>query len=414
VSASIIPQRIALHALIAKHHYRVVNDCLTPWFFYNPYGDVWTAALSVCMERNALSRESVIDWIRKSQFSDSRKSATMAALEECISETSYDLVLLPRMLSSEFQKHCEDNLKIALEDVQGTGESRLEAVTKAHEALCNVGADDQTANMNDLTRKYFDAREAGEEPEPSKRSINFYDEHLKFIFRGRIWPEPVIIAAPPRMSKTQLLLNIVNDFSSSGRPGKVYSFEDSSETFSSKLLAVDVDKLRMMKDELYTKHGKNVYVDPKSYTFEEFARVVRRDCLSMRLDWIACDFIQCFKYQRRFEHQEISEGTKIIRELSKTYELPIIMLSQVRRTDGAKGDKKDEYYPSLHDLRGSGSLEEDSRAVYIIGGSAANPVRRITVAKNSHGPLVEYDVEFDLPSGRIISARQYFQESKDE
>jgi len=82
--------------------------------------------------------------------------------------------------------------------------------------------------------------------------------------------------------------------------------------------------------------------------------------------------------------QEVSDMSRAMKLLAKEMAVPVVALSQLKRTAAAGPDRR----PQMDDLRESGSLEQDADVVLLLHRDAerAPDVLEMLVAKNRHGP----------------------------
>jgi replicative DNA helicase len=80
-----------------------------------------------------------------------------------------------------------------------------------------------------------------------------------------------------------------------------------------------------------------------------------------------------------------------IKQLAKDTQCGLIRCSQLRRPDtGLKNQ-----VPSVHHLRDSGSLEQDSHVVLLINRSEDDGTREIIIGKNKDGPTGTIKLRWD-------------------
>lgn len=97
---------------------------------------------------------------------------------------------------------------------------------------------------------------------------------------------------------------------------------------------------------------------------------------------------------------EVSQVTRVLKKLTNSLKIPIIMLSQLNREIEKRQDKK----PTLADLRESGSVEQDSNIVGLLYKDEDDEsVVKLNIAKNRGG------ITFTL-SYRFIGSKMYFEE----
>jgi len=82
--------------------------------------------------------------------------------------------------------------------------------------------------------------------------------------------------------------------------------------------------------------------------------------------------------------QEVSDMSRAMKLLAKEMQVPVVALSQLKRTAAAGPDRR----PQMDDLRESGSLEQDADVVLLLHRDAdrAPDVLEMLIAKNRHGP----------------------------
>lgn len=413
--ASTIPQKYALHALIVDRQFDVLTDSKNQWFWDRSLGDVFLCAMQVLSERGELGRDAVADAIRKNGWHSTRVSAAMGALAEVVKPCPYDLVSLPGALASAFQDHVVGGLIKVVGDENSTALQRIEAIALAHGELTHVGDSKRAPNLEELVDDFFDRLARGEDTEKRKKSIPMRNVHMMNIFRGRLWPELYIIAAREKFGKTQLMMNMVAESAEQGRRVRVYSHEDTAETFRDKYLSLktgvpydrvssgdltpeEVTRMKSVMD-LYRNVAKNVIIDPKTYSPEELCLSLRREIISDGLGMVCVDYLQRLRYRRNEEVHELSDATKRIADIGKEYLLPIVLLSQVNEN---REDETGRVTLHIGNLKGSGAPKEDGRQIYLLDGWANRALKRIQCVKNSYGKLYFGGIEFDHATGRIV------------
>lgn len=107
-------------------------------------------------------------------------------------------------------------------------------------------------------------------------------------------------------------------------------------------------------------------------------------------------------YNREQEVAKMSRGLKLI---AMQFNIPIVLLCQLNRGSEAVGDKK----PRLHNVRESGSIEQDADGVLFIHRDSMSGIMTnaegistegeadIIIAKWRNGELTDYKIGFDGP-----------------
>lgn len=133
------------------------------------------------------------------------------------------------------------------------------------------------------------------------------------------------------------------------------------------------------------------------------ARLKKRN----RIDILFIDYLQLLETDDQDRNinreQQVSRISRGIKLLAKDYNIPIIVLAQLNRISETTADKK----PRLHNLRESGSLEQDADGVIFLhrdwmsgikeneNGQSTESEADIIIAKWRDGEVTEYKIGFD-------------------
>lgn len=93
-------------------------------------------------------------------------------------------------------------------------------------------------------------------------------------------------------------------------------------------------------------------------------------------------------------HQQIAYVSRNLKEVTQGFNIPVILVSQLRRPNDPRDIKRD---PVLSDLKESGALEQDADNVVFISTrrDAEDQLRRrIVLAKQRNGPVGDFDLKF--------------------
>jgi len=194
----------------------------------------------------------------------------------------------------------------------------------------------------------------------------------------------IIIGARPSMGKSALAFQIALHNIKNNKGVIIDSLEMSSEDVILRMIAQknkenisdllkgfakDKDKFNQTLD--YLNNNKFLHIDDKVLTFNalksKFLKIKRdRDKQGLKTDVWIIDHIGYVKTSYKLKrHEELSLGSKMLKELSKELNITIIALSQLNR-NLTNRTGKNKYRPSLSDLKDSGSLEEDADMVILL------------------------------------------------
>jgi len=237
-----------------------------------------------------------------------------------------------------------------------------------------------------------------------------------------------ILAARPSQGKTSLALNIaINAATKNNGVVLVFSIEMSKSDLFQRMLAtqarINLTELRTgraIKDTAKaTKLGEvarelaenRIYIDDTSaIRINEIWNKSRRvkNNHDGRLDLIIIDYLQLMdvgssaKSSSRPENrqQEIATMTRMLKQLAREMECPVLILSQLSREVERRSSKT----PVLSDLRDSGAIEQDADVVMFIyreeenrdgSGPDLDNTRMISIAKNRNGEIGEFRLRWE-------------------
>ncbi len=119
------------------------------------------------------------------------------------------------------------------------------------------------------------------------------------------------------------------------------------------------------------------------------------------LGLVIIDYLQLIRGSGRRENrqQEVSEISRLLKDLAKSLKVPVLALSQLNRRSEDKG--REGGRPQLSDLRESGSLEQDADVVALIwreGFMSDDPELKnkvkLIIAKQRNGPVGTIELNF--------------------
>lgn len=219
--------------------------------------------------------------------------------------------------------------------------------------------------------------------DPAKRgmrtSFRALNERLGGFFPGEL----ILIAGRPSMGKTALATNIARNLAAMGKRGHFASYEMSAESIAARSLSaaaftenrerfdyamlrrsfdetppVDVAKLRDLQAFL----PSSLVIDASpAQTVAQLDASIRNTRRRLGgIDFAVVDYLQLMRSLVRGNRVEaVTEISQGLKALGMAYGIPVFALSQLSRANESREDKR----PQLHDLRESGSLEQDADVV---------------------------------------------------
>lgn len=233
----------------------------------------------------------------------------------------------------------------------------------------------------------------------------------------------IILAARPSQGKTAMALNMAYHAAVEKKvPVAIFSLEMSKESIFQRMVCAaamaDLHHVRsgMFKKEKWADLTRELaklsesalYIDDTpGLTITEMRMRSKRLASELKkqgkeLGLIMIDYIQLIRSTRRTEsrQQEVAEISRLIKDLARTLNVPVVALSQLNRRSEDSGRTGHE--PQLSDLRDSGSLEQDADVVALIHREEYydrdNPELKrqasLIIAKQRNGPTGKVELNF--------------------
>ena len=226
--------------------------------------------------------------------------------------------------------------------------------------------------------------------------------------------EMIVLAARPSKGKTSLALNIaVNAAIKSNASVLIFSLEMDAQALGQRLLSStaevdseyirtgkafrDKEKMSKISEAAEQLSEARIKIDSTSgISIGEMKNKCRRVKARDGLDLVVIDYLQLMDFgvvgrasaRPENRQQEISTLSRMIKQLAREMECPVLILSQLSRRVEDRGGT-----PKLSDLRESGAIEQDADIVMFIhqkekqedGYPDIETTREIIIAKNRMG-----------------------------
>lgn len=220
----------------------------------------------------------------------------------------------------------------------------------------------------------------------------------------------MILAARPAMGKTALALNIAENVCfKNNLPIGIFSLEMSADQLVHRLICsqaeVESDKIktgalngiefqRIVAAVNHMKGHVMVIDDQPGLKVTDLRARARRMKESYGIGFLVIDYLQLVSGSGSFRtaenrQNEISEISRLLKNLARELNVPILCLSQLSR----KVEERQGHRPMMSDLRESGSIEQDSDIVmFLLRREYYDPMDKpgmaeLIVAKNRHGGI---------------------------
>ena len=232
-----------------------------------------------------------------------------------------------------------------------------------------------------------------------------------------------IIGARPSVGKSAFMGRMVYEAAKEGHSVGIISLEMTDNQIAARIssLVTDIEYWRIYRSRLADENQARMFYqktqelselpivisDQTGVDIGEVKAKVARLKNKNKIDILFIDYLQLLDTDDRDKNttreQQVSKMSRGIKLLAKDYDIPIVVLAQLNRVSEATADKK----PKLHNLRESGSLEQDSDGVIFLhrdwmSGIKTNEAAQSTeneadiiIAKWRDGETTEYKIGFD-------------------
>lgn len=229
----------------------------------------------------------------------------------------------------------------------------------------------------------------------------------------------IVIGARPAMGKTTFALQLAQNISltAEGYEGEsvaFFSLEQSTTQLIRRMVAnrglIDLSRINsgLLSDndwEKYTmalsqlSNAKLVIDDQAGMTVHEIKAKARKIKRERGLGCIVIDYLGKIRGadSRMNRYEQVSENVRMLKDMAKELQVPVICLAQLNRNLEQRPDKR----PTLADLRESGEIEQEADIIgflyrddYYNSASKTKSVTELIIAKHRNGPIGSIEMLF--------------------
>lgn len=293
----------------------------------------------------------------------------------------------------------------------------LDEAEKKIFSIARMSANKKFVNMK---TSVMDAWERFDKLHKSKgelRGVSSGFHELDNLLAGFQKSDLIILAARPSIGKSALALDIARNVAcKSNIPVGIFSLEMSTQSLVDRMIAseaqVDSWKLRtgrLSSDDEFTRirdaldrlSNAPIFIDDESSSnIMQMRAKARRLQAEHGLGLIVVDYLQLMVPRTSSDNmvQQITEISRSLKGLAKDLEVPVLALSQLARAV----ELRNPPIPKLHDLRDSGSIEQDADVVMFIyredkykPDTDRKNIAEILVEKHRNGPTGKVELYFN-------------------
>ncbi|MFD9685176.1 replicative DNA helicase [Kitasatospora sp. NPDC059088] len=233
----------------------------------------------------------------------------------------------------------------------------------------------------------------------------------------------IVIGSRPAMGTSTLALDFLRACTIHCKvPAALFTLQLGHNEVAMRLMAaearVPVHQMRSgtMDDDSWTRIARRMpditqaplYIDESATTLTEIRSKCRRLKRKAGIGLVVIDPVQLLNYGlRQFSsrYEEINETSRHLKLMAKELQIPVVAVSKLNRSPEQRLDKR----PQPHDLRDSGTLEDDADLLILLHRDDAyereSPragLADLIVAKHVHGPPATIEVAFQGHYSRFV------------
>lgn len=184
----------------------------------------------------------------------------------------------------------------------------------------------------------------------------------------------VILAARPSVGKTAFALQMARAAASHNIPALVFSLEMTNVELAQRMVcatgmmnAYDIARGSIDWTLFEQATGRfldaPLYFNDNTFSLDDLVTEITKAAKRGRAGIVFIDYLGLisFKDGSKSIYQQITDATKRLKRLAKECDIPIVLLCQLNRDMSKEGRA-----PQLHDLRDSGSIEQDADIVLML------------------------------------------------
>lgn len=184
----------------------------------------------------------------------------------------------------------------------------------------------------------------------------------------------VILAARPSVGKTAIMLQMARAAASSNIPALIFSLEMTNTELAQRMAvstgymnSYDIARGAIDWTMFEKATGKfadaPLWLNDNTFTLDDICTEIHRASRAGKCGIAYIDYLGLISFTDggKSLYQQVTDATKRLKRLAKECDIPVVLLCQLNRDMSKEGRA-----PQLHDLRDSGSIEQDADIVLML------------------------------------------------
>lgn len=408
--------------MLDQNAIHVVVDILKPEDFYHQkHQIIYQAMLDLYDKKEPIDVLSIASRLKEKKLLDEiGRNSYLAELVNCVPTASnvkhYAEIVRKKSVLRNLIASSEEISQLGYNEEDEIDEI-LDSAEKKIFSIARYSLKQKFLNIKEALEEAWERFDRLHKSKGELRGIPTGFTELDNILAGFQKSDLIILAARPSMGKTALALDIARNIACRSKiPVGIFSLEMSSQQLVDRLLSAEAhvdswklrtgrlstdDEFTRIRDALDTLSSAPIFIDDEaSNNIMQMRAKARRLQAEYGLGLLIVDYIQLMVPRQRVESavQQMTEISRSLKGLARELEVPILAISQLSRAV----ESRHPPIPKLHDLRDSGSIEQDGDVVLFIyredkykENSEKKNIAEVFVEKHRNGPLGKVELYFN-------------------
>lgn len=408
--------------MLDQNAIHVVVDIIKPEDFYHQkHQIIYQAMLDLYEKKEPIDVLSIASRLKEKKLLDEiGRNSYLAELVNCVPTASnvkhYAEIVRKKSVLRNLIESSEEISQLGYNEEDEIDEI-LDSAEKKIFSIARYSLKQKFLNIKEALEEAWERFDRLHKSKGELRGIPTGFTELDNILAGFQKSDLIILAARPSMGKTALALDIARNIACRSKiPVGIFSLEMSSQQLVDRLLSAEAhvdswklrtgrlstdDEFTRIRDALDTLSSAPIFIDDEaSNNIMQMRAKARRLQAEYGLGLLIVDYIQLMVPRQRVENavQQMTEISRSLKGLARELEVPILAISQLSRAV----ESRHPPIPKLHDLRDSGSIEQDGDIVLFIyredkykENSEKKNIAEIFVEKHRNGPLGKIELYFN-------------------
>ncbi len=406
---------------------RAISIVSVEHFYKTAHQKIFTAMKNLAVKDKAVDLITLTEELKKQGFlaeiggerylAELMSKVSTAAHVEHYAKIVYDTAMLRELIkiSTSTVENCYKNAEQEPSNLIDEAQAKLFSLNQKQERRGFVSSKDMALEAMDQIEKLIIDKN------PIKGVPTGFTE-FDNMTGGLRKSDLIILAARPSQGKTAMALNILQNALDKGYPVAMFSLEMGRFQIYQRMVCTAAQvslhhvsngtfqksRWRELASKVQRLGEQPLFIDDTpGITITEIRMRARRLARELQkqgkeLGLIVIDYIGLIttgKAKVESRQQEVSEISRMLKELARTMNVPVLVLSQLNRNN-EKG--RDDKRPQLSDLRESGSIEQDADVVALIhregyykrDDETLKNKAELILAKQRNGPVGKIDLNW--------------------